>query len=197
MPHIKSLLSILITLIFVMPIKAKDNFEYLSKDGHQIITLHRLKYKMEATSEFTILKPKHRTAIFKGVPYEISLSAFISNHIAVMVHAERVADASGASDYSDKNLVKWPNEKFRSDGAECMALPYDAIQGEHDLEWLRENGFEPSGNILFSQYFLTTEDFNDEIVISIILHVNDCNNNVANMELLQKIQTKLIINTTD
>ena len=152
---------------------------------------------MEATSEFIIVNPKHRTAIFNDVPYEVSLSAFISNPVAVMVHAERVADASGASDYSDKSLVKWPNENFRSDGPVCMALPYDAIEGEHDLEWLRKNGFEPSGNILFSQYFLTTEDFNDEIVISMILHVNDCKNNLANMELLQKTQTKLIINTTD
>ena len=197
MSHAKSLVTILISLIFVIPVQAKGNFKHLSKEGHQIITLHRLKYKMEATSEFFIVNPKHRAANFNDVPYEISLSAFISKNVAVMVHAERVADGSGASDYSDKDLAIWPTNNFRSDGSECMTLPYDVIEGEHDLEWLRDNGFEPSGNILFSQYFLTTDDYNDEIVVSMILRIEDCNNNIENMEFLQKSQNQLKISKTE
>ena len=161
-------------------ISTGPEFEYLSSDENSITTLHMLKYEIRTNGDHKIAGPKHRTDVFGGTPYEISLAAFIGAEAALMIHAERVADGSGASDYSNLPIADWPDEKFRSDGFECMEIPTEAIDGEHDLEWLRANGFEPSGVIMFGQYFATTDGFNDEIVLSLLQHVESCESSASN-----------------
>jgi len=122
----------------------------------------------------TAAGPTHRSDRFGENPYEISLGALLSEDGVVMIHAERVVNQSGASNYEDKTVSDWPDDSFRSDGAVCFDVPASEIEGEHDLEWLRDNGFDPSGTLVFAQYFATTADFNDEIVISLLARVDSC-----------------------
>ena len=79
-----------------------------------------------------------------------------------------------APNYEDKPLSDWPDGSFRSDGATCVEVPAAEIEGEHDLEWLRDRGFEPSGTLAYAQYFATTRDFNHEIVITLLARVASC-----------------------
>jgi hypothetical protein len=92
-------------------------FEYLSVDGNTIRTVHGLKYQMQADESFKTADARHRTDTFFDVPFEISLSAFIRKDAAIIIHAERVTDGSGASDYSGLGASDWPNTNFRTDGA--------------------------------------------------------------------------------
>ena len=164
------------------------DFNYISAGDGRIRTLHDIKYEVEVNGGFDVTKSKNRVDQFNGTPYKISLAAFIADDTALMIHAETVADLSGASDYSNLPQAEWPNETFRSSGHACLELPAEEVEGEHDLQWLRNNGFEPTGTILFGQYFATTEDKNAEIVISIMQHVSACDDESANSEIIRKIQ---------
>ena len=155
-------------------------------------TTHGLAYTI--TSDQLLAKgPKHRTDLFGDHPYEISLAAFVSEKGVVMIHAERVVNQSGASNYEDKALSDWPDGAFRSDGATCIEVPASEIEGEHDLEWLRDNGFEPSGALAYAQYFATTPDFNDEIVITLLARVASCTPELDPAAALSPLMQSVVI----
>ena len=186
---------LLVISLFVFNAFAQSKFKYLVIEETALRTTHGLPTKISMDGKHTISPPIHRTDTFNDNPYEISLSAFLDDKVAIMIHSERVASGNGASNYSNLPLANWPLEGFRSTGAECMILAHKDADGEHDLEWLRSNGFEPTGTIIFSQYFKSTLDFNDEIVVSIILHVKNCENEAGNLKSLEKIKSRLHMET--
>lgn len=175
----------------------EPEFSLLGFDRGVLITAHRLDYRIEASEAFTGVGPKHRRAVFDDVPFEISLAAFIRDDGAVMVHAERVADGSGASDYTHFPEADWPDGRFRLKPPECLELPPEAIDGEHDLEWLRDNGFLASGTLHLEQYFTSTADFNEELVISLLLKVDSCDDQVANRRALEALRAGLAVTRTE
>ena len=83
-----------------------------------------------------------------------------------------MTDGSGASNYDNIPLVNWPVQGFRSHSEVCFQLTAEEIDGEDDPQWLMANGFDPIGTMQFAQYFLASDDYNDEIVVSLMLHVN-------------------------
>lgn len=171
--------------------QAKDFQHLVVKEG-MLVTTHGLKLTMKADAHYKVAKPKHRVATFKnGNTFEISLSAFISPKAAIMVHAESDANAKGAANYSNKPKVNWPNDTFRSNGPACIEVAKEDVAHEHDLAWLRTNGFEPSGKLLFSQYFSTTNDFNHEIVLSLIIPVKSCQDDAAQKMALQAVKQSI------
>jgi hypothetical protein len=169
----------------------------LGFDRGVLITTHRLAYRIEASETFTRAVPKHRRAVFNDVPFEISLAAFIRDDGAVMIHAERVADGSGASDYTHFPEADWPDGRFRLKPPECLELPPEAIDGEHDLEWLRDNGFLASGTLHLEQYFASTADFNEELVISFLLKVDSCDDQAANRSAVEALRADLAVTRTE
>ena len=114
-----------------------------------------------------------------------------------MIHAERVVNQSGASNYEDKALRDWPDGAFRSDGATCIEVPATEIEGEHDLEWLRDKGFEPSGTLAYAQYFATTRDFNDEIVITLLARAASCEPGLDLGKALAPLKESVVITRVD
>ena len=157
---------------FLSPGVQADNAHLVAIDSG-FRTTHGLSYTM-TSEQLRAIGPKHRNDQFGDNPYEISLAALLSSTGVAMIHAERVVNQSGASNYEDKPGSDWPDDSFRSDGATCIEVPATEIEGEHDLEWLRDNGFEPSGTLAYAQYFATTADFNDEIVITLLARVTSC-----------------------
>jgi hypothetical protein len=162
---------ILITVLLV-PGAYAENAHLVAVEGG-FRTTHGLSYTL-TSDHLAAIGPKHRADQFGENPYEISLAAFFSENGVVMIHAERVVNQSGASNYEDKQLSDWPDGSFRSDGFTCIEVPATEIEGEHDLEWLRDNGFEPSGTLAFAQYFATTADYNDEIVVTLLARLASC-----------------------
>ena len=155
-------------------------------------TTHGLKYTI--TSDQLVAKgPMHRTARFGDAPYEISPAALLSENGAVMIHAERVANQSGASNYENLARSDWPNDSFRIDRATCIEVPASEVESEHDLKWLRENGFEPSGSVVFVQYYATTDDFNDEIVVTLLSRVESCGPDVDPVKELRPLKESVVI----
>jgi hypothetical protein len=169
------------------------DFNYISVSDNRIQTLHDIQIEVSATDGFRATEPKNRVDEFNGTPYNISLAALIDDNSALMIHAETVADLSGASDYSNLPQANWPDESFRSGGPQCMEIPAEAIEGEHDLEWLRDNGFEPSGTLVFAQYFATTADKNSEIVLSLLVHVASCGDESATNAIVEEFLTGITV----
>ena len=169
------------------------DFNYISVSDNRVRTLHELKYEIAIAGDFSITEPINRIDVFGSTPYRISLVAFIGDDGALMIHAEEVADSSGSSDYSHLALADWPDGTFRSSDPSCLHIRPEEVEGEHDLQWLRENGFEPSGNIVYAQYFATTADMNTEIVISILQHVGSCDDASDNLMLIDQFQAKMSV----
>ena len=166
------------------------DFNYISVSDGRVRTLHELKYEISIAGDFSITEPKNRIDVFGNTPYRISLAAFIGEDSALMIHAEEVADSSGASDYSHLSLADWPDGTFRSSDPSCLHILPEEVRSEHDLQWLRENGFEPSGNIVYAQYFATTADMNTEIVISMLQHVGSCDDAFDNLMVIDQFQAR-------
>ena len=159
-------------------------------------TTHGLAYTI--TSDQMVAKgPRHRTDQFGGNPYEISLGALFSDDGVVMIHAERVADQSGASNYENLVRSKWPDNSFRFSGATCIDVSAAEIEGEHDLEWLRDNGFAPTGPMVYVQYSATTADFNDEIVITLLARAAACTTDLEPSEKLAPLRDSVVITRAD
>jgi hypothetical protein len=168
-------------------------FSFLAVVDGTLITTYRLGYRIEPAETFTRSGPTHRRAIFNDVPFEISLAAFIRQRGVVMIHAERVADGSGASDYTHFPEADWPDGRFRLKPPECFVLPPESIEGEHDLKWLQDNGFKPSGTLHLAQYFASTDDFNEELVISFLLKVDSCDDEAANGKALEALRADISV----
>lgn len=150
----------------------RDEVAFIRASPDAIETTHALRYEVRAAG-FRVAGPTHRVDSFEGHPYEISLAALIEGERAVLVHAERVADGSGASDYRELPPTGWPTAEFRR-RAMCVTLSAEDIAGEHDLEWLRDNGFDPVGVLALEQSFVTTDDHNAEVVVTLAAKVADC-----------------------
>jgi hypothetical protein len=168
----------------------EPDFNYISVTNGRAHTLNELKYEIAVEGDFSITEPKSRVDVFGNTPYRISLVAFIGDDRALVIHAEEVADSSGASDYSHLSMADWPDNSFRANEPSCLHIPPEEVEGEHDLQWLRQNGFEPSGNILYAQYFATTADKNAEIVISMLQRVESCDDESNNLMTLDEFQAR-------
>ena len=76
-------------------------------------------------------------------------------------------------------------------------MPAAEIEGEHDLEWLRDKGFEPSGTLAYAQYFATTGDFNDEIVVTLLARVAACEPGLDLDKVLLPLRQSMVITPSD
>ncbi len=170
-------------------------FAHLRLSSGAIQSTHAMRYEVRAQG-FNVAGPVDRTDLFDGHPYEISLAAFIGEGQAVMVHGERVADASGASNYDNLPEASWPNGAFRVRSM-CVVLAPGDIQGEHDLEWLRANGFDPVGSLALEQSFTTTVDHNNELVISLAVKDVDCADPAAVEAALAQLRERVTVRRLD
>ncbi|WP_203291111.1 hypothetical protein [Maricaulis parjimensis] len=160
-------------ILTASPALAQD-FPYLTRVENGFEAQHTLRLRFEADESWRAAEPVDRAARFNDVPFEITLSAFLRPDAAIMVHAEHVADLSGASNYDRFPETAWPTPGFRGEGLRCHDIPSDVVEGEHDLAWLRDNGFNPAGSMWIEQHFLSGNAYNDEIVISLITRGASC-----------------------
>lgn len=137
-------------------------------------TRHDLALIIEADATLNATAITNRSAVFNDVPFDISLAAFIAADQAVMVHAERVADGSGAANYTRFEASSWPMDGFRHKPLRCFDVDAEIIAEEHDLNWLRDRGFDPLGPVWIEQYFLSDTRFNNEVVISLLVRSTSC-----------------------
>lgn len=154
---------------------ATGKLPYLDAEGSVIRTTHALRYRLSLPENFRATAVDSRRDVFNGHPFDISLAALLSANAAVMVHAETVADGSGASNYDDLPLAALGGLPFHKRPASCQDLSPEDIAGEHDLEWLAAQGFPPKGPLQVAQYLATTDDHDAEVVITLIARVPGCN----------------------
>jgi hypothetical protein len=171
------------------PAPAPAPFEHLDVAGSAIRTAPPLAFTV---SGFRAAAPSHRRADFGGHPYEVSLAALLGTREAVMVHAERVADASGASDYDDLPRTGWPTPAFGLRSA-CVAVDSATVAAEHDLAWLRDRGWDPAGTVAMDQYLATTPDHNREVVISLLVRGIDCADQPAVRAALDSLRNRIAV----
>jgi hypothetical protein len=162
---------------------------HLERSGAQLRTVDAVPLSVRVPG-FRLAGPSHRRAEFDGRPYEVSLGAYLAGDEAVMVHGERVADSSGASDYDALPAADWPKPGFRLRGY-CVTIPAEEVGGEHDLAWLRAHGWEPSGTLAMDQYLATTPDHNREVVLSLVVRGVDCADKPAVARRLEALRAKV------
>jgi hypothetical protein len=159
------------------------------RDG-AIVTRHDLRLRVETGQGFRVTPVSNRVAQFGGHPYEVSLAALLGPGEAVMVHAERVADSSGASNYDDLPLAGWPDQRFRLRSM-CAEIDASTAAQEHDLALLARNGWNPEGALALEQYLATTADHNQEVVVSLVVSVPGCDQAEAVQAALRRLRDKV------
>jgi hypothetical protein len=172
------------------PAAAPTNFRHLEVVGNGIATLHSIALVVSSDGSLRTTPATHRRATFDEHPFEVSLAALVASDAAVMVHAEHVADSSGASNYDSLPLAGWPDSRFRL-RSQCVSIDRETAAAEHDLAYLGRNGFDPAGNLALDQYFATSADHNQEVVISIVARVADCSDEAANRSTVSRIRDRI------
>ncbi len=151
-----------------------NTFRNLRVTAHTVVTTHGLDHSLRMPSRFRVAPPEHRTDTFHGHPFRISLTAFLSHDAALMVHAESVADDSGASDYDTLPKAVLAGVVFHRRPDQCVDLRPADLRGEHDLQWLDRHGFAPTGPLQVRQYLASNARHDREIVLTFMVRVHDC-----------------------
>ena len=172
------------------PAAAPSGFRHLEVVGERISTLHAIPLAISSDGSLRATPAEHRRADFDGHPFEVSLAAFVAGDGAVMVHAERLADSSGRSNYDSLPLAGWPDSRFRLRSL-CASIDRDTVATEHDLAFLERNGFDPVGNLALDQYLAASPDHNQEVVISIVGRVADCSDEAAKRSALGRVRDRI------
>ncbi|MGA9335017.1 MAG: hypothetical protein WBV39_12125 [Rudaea sp.] len=169
-------------------------FSYVRTSRHSVTTIHGLNYRLTMPARFHVVAAENRVDTFNSHPYRISLTAFLATDAAVMVHAETVADASGASNYDNLPTARLHGRRFHVRPDQCVDLAPAQLDGEHDLLWLSKNGFSPTGPLQLRQFLASSDDHNREIVISLLLRVADCAHVDVDIKGLRALQNELRLN---
>lgn len=146
----------------------------LAANDHAIRTRHSLRYRVVLPRDFQVTAVDNRRDHFNGHPFDISRAALIGPNAAVMVHAETVADGSGASNYEQLPLEALDGQAFHVRPRSCQNLSRADIVGESDLEWLSAQGFPPIGPLAVAQYLGSSADHNAEVVLTLMVRVPTC-----------------------
>lgn len=172
------------------PSVAPAHFRHLQVRDGVIVSEAPIAYRIAADRTLRPGASSHRIAEFGDHPFEVSMAAFVGPDSAVMVHAERVADGSGRSNYDHLPAAAWPDGRFRV-RRQCAVIDREAAQGEHDLVYLAREGLNPVGSLVLEQYFTTTPDHNREVVISLVARVADCATEADNQAALDRLRNRV------
>lgn len=179
----KSLLGLgLIFTLGMISVKSnQSSFDYLKIAGHKVETTHRLKYMLKVARAYAFLGETNYQPTFDGKGFNVSLAAFAGKDSFVMIHAETHTDGSGGLDYSKLQPDTFSGIKFTSK-EECAELDQTDIDGEHDLRFLKDNGFNPFPAVYIKQYFTTSADGSSELVITYGKRIRSCKSEVVTSE---------------
>lgn len=156
---------------------AAVGFPFIEALSNSLRTRHSIRLEIVRPKGFRVAAPSSRSAVFNAHPYEVTLAGFLGRDQAILLHAERVADRSGASNYDTLPPGDLPGFRVRT---QCAVIAAADVAEEHDLAWLAQHGWDPAGTSLaIRQYFRTTPDHNEEVVISLIAKVDRCRDGAA------------------
>jgi hypothetical protein len=173
---------------------AAGGFSFIEASTNALRTTHAIRLEIFRPKGFRIARPTSRDAVFNGHPYEVTLAGLLGRDQAILLHAERVADRSGASNYETLPQTDLPGFRART---QCAAITAADAAEEHDLSWLAQHGWDPAGTSLaIRQYFRTTPDHNQEVVISLIAKVARCGDETAIAGALNRLRRLLKVRAT-
>ncbi len=168
---------------------AAAGFSFIAASPDGLRTTHAIPLELARPRGFRIVRPTSRAAVFNGHPYEVTLGGFLGRDRAILLHAERVADGSGASNYDTLPTGDLPGFRVRT---QCAAIAVADVAEEHDLSWLAGHGWDPAGSALaIRQYLRTTPDHDQEVVISLIAKVERCGDAAAIKGALKTLRRRL------
>ena len=153
--------------------RATPSFQHLAVRDDGIVTRNAIPLRVSAEPSFRATTASHRIAEFGGHPFEVSLAALLGEGEAVMVHAERVTDGSGASNYDNLPRAGWPDGRFGL-RTMCAAIDHATVESEHDLGFLARNGWNPEGSLALEQFLANTPAHDQEVVVSLVARVPGC-----------------------
>jgi hypothetical protein len=172
---------------------AATGFSFIEASPNALRTTHAIRLDIARPMGFRTARPTSRDAVFNGHPYKVTLAGFLGRDQAILLHAERVADRSGASNYERLPQADLPGFRART---QCAAITAADAAEEHDLSWLTQHGWNPAGaSLAIRQYFRTTPDYNEEVVISLIAKVDRCDDETAIAGAMNKPRQLLKVRT--
>ncbi len=186
--HMMSFASLLIMVsLTTVPVPGgQTKFNYLKIKGTKAETTHSLKYKFKVDKSYKFLAKTNYQPTFGGIGFNVSLAAFAANDRFIMIHAETHTDGSGGLDYSKLRPDRLDGLNFTSK-EQCAELDPVDINEEHDLRFLKENGFDPSPAVYIKQYFATSVDGTSEIVFTYGIRLANCKGEAVAPEFKQRI----------
>jgi len=164
-------------LLASAPPGATVGFSFIEASPNALRTTHNTRLEIVRPKGFRIARPTSRSTAFNAHPYDVTLAGFLGRDQAILLHAERVTDRSGASNYDTLPPGDLAGFRVRT---QCAAIAAVDVAEEHDLAWLAQHGWNPAGaSLAIRQYFRTTPDHNEEVVISLIAKVERCGDEAA------------------
>ncbi len=163
-------------------------FSYIAVHRTALKSTNGVRIKLQGPAGYRLLRPTSRHATFEGHPYEVTLAALAGKGGAIMFHAEKVTDDSGASNYDALPASSWRAFHRRS---QCASIASGDVAVEHDLKWLADRGWSPIGNLALEQHLKSTPDHNQEVVISLIAKVKGCADKQAIERVLGKLRSQV------
>lgn len=174
----------------VTRVQSPPHPSFLKFESHRLVSNHEIRLSIKQPAGFHAAGPIDHTPAFSGHPYVVSLAAYTDSKAFLMMHAERVLDKSGASDYSDLDLYRLGNQDFRT-RTQCVALTPEDVAEEHDLSFLASNGFQPTPAIYLRQLFVTTDDHNAEVVVTYGERLDSCEDSLVSTAFRDAFDTRL------
>jgi hypothetical protein len=134
---------------------------------------HAIVMRLQQPEGFRPVEPVRHQSEFNGLPFDVSVAAYVAQDRFIMVHAETLTDGSGAIDYGTLPSETLSGITFGVRG-QCAELSPEVIESEHDLKFLAEGGLEvlPAGYL--RQYLLISPDRNSEYIVSVGQVVDSC-----------------------
>lgn len=137
----------------------------LEFEHDKLVTRNEVPLTIDRPKGFKPIGPVDHDSTFSNHPFAVTLAAYVGAGAFLMVHAERVLDHSGASDYSNLKIYELDGLTFHTKG-QCASLSESDVKEEHDIAFLATNGFNPMPAVYLRQLFLTSDDHNAEVVVT-------------------------------
>lgn len=167
-----------------------ESFSFLKFKNNRLHASHEIPLAVEVADGYYKAGPINHHPIFNNHPFKVSLAAFVGDSSFIMVHAEKLVDNSGTLDYSDLDSTKFKGFAFVMRN-QCAELTDEIIDEEHDLSFLKRNGFDLRPAVYLRQFLTTTDDGNSEVVLSYGKRVNSCADDEINTLFEEKFSREL------
>lgn len=165
-------------------------FRYIRIGKEDIRSVNALKFSLEIPPGFKVIKPLNHQPVFNGHPFNVSTAALVKGNTIIMMHAEKVTDHSGFLNYSYMKPDSLSGFKFYSQ-ERCVKVTDQILKSATDLNYYQNHGFDFRPAFYMKQYFVNTDDGNQEWVLSFAQRIPNCADSTINRSFKKRFENRI------